>query len=144
MNLILLHVYVSSFEFKYTWNMYTDRVFMKFSQLLNISRQYYTLQSINIYSHFQGCLSMQFKAIQISKQKIYFVENGLFYDTRLHAYSNKKKHAEKNGCKKCHLGTGMIIWQFYTSNNCPKLFLKDMFCWRSTCIHVGKHQDGFH
>lgn len=77
--------------------MYTDRVFMKFSQLLNISRQYYTLQSINIYSHFQGCLSMQFKAIQISKQKIYFVENGLFYDTRLHAYSNeKKKHAEKN------------------------------------------------
>lgn len=69
MNLILLHVYVPSFEFKYTWNMYTDRVFMKFSQLLNISRHYYTLQSINIYSHFQGCLSMQFKAIQISKKK---------------------------------------------------------------------------
>lgn len=21
----------------------------------------------------------------------------------------KKKHAEKNGCTKCHLGTGMII-----------------------------------
>lgn len=52
---------------------------------------------------------MQFKAIQISKINIYFVENGLFYDTRLDAYSNKKKHAEKNGCKKCHLGTGMII-----------------------------------
>lgn len=95
MNLILLHVYVSSFEFKYTWNMYTDRVFMKFSQLLNISRHYYTLQSINIYSHFQGCLSMQFKAIQISKINIYFVENGLFYDTRLHAYSNKKKNMRK-------------------------------------------------
>lgn len=95
MNLILLHVYVSSFEFKYTWNMYTDRVFMKFSQLLNISRHYYTLQSINIYSHFQGCLSMQFKAIQISKKNTYFVENGLFYDTRLHAYSNKKKNMRK-------------------------------------------------
>lgn len=95
MNLILLHVYVSSFEFKYTWNMYTDRVFMKFSQLLNISRHYYTLQSINIYSHFQGCLSMQFKAIQISKINIYFVKNGLFYDTRLHAYSNKKKNMRK-------------------------------------------------
>lgn len=95
MNLILLHVYVSSFEFKYTWNMYNDRVFMKFSQLLNISRHYYTLQSINIYSHFQGCLSMQFKAIQISKINIYFVENGLFYDTRLHAYSNKKKNMRK-------------------------------------------------
>lgn len=75
--------------------MYTDKVFMKFSQLLNISRHYYTLQSINIYSHFQGCLSMQFKAIQISKINIYFVENGLFYDTRLHAYSNKKKNMRK-------------------------------------------------
>lgn len=75
--------------------MYTDRVFMKFSQLLNISRHYYTLQSINIYSHFQGCLSMQFKAIQISKKNIYFVENGLFYDTRLHAYSNKKNMRKK-------------------------------------------------
>lgn len=77
---------------------------MKFSQLLNISRQYNTLQSLNIYSHFQGCLSMQFKAIQISKQKIYFVENGLFYDTRLHAYSNKKKnHAEKTDAKNATL-----------------------------------------
>lgn len=100
MNLILLHVYVSSFEFKYTWNMYNDRVFMKFSQLLNISRHYYTLQSINIYSHFQGCLSMQFKAIQISKINIYFVENGLFYDTRLHAYSNKKKTCGKKRMQK--------------------------------------------
>lgn len=75
--------------------MYNDRVFMKFSQLLNISRQYYTLQSINIYSNFQGCLSMQFKAIQISKKNIYFVENGLFYATRLHAYSNKKNTCGK-------------------------------------------------
>lgn len=42
---------------------------------------------------------MQFKTIQISK-KIYFLENSLFYDTRLHAYSNKKKMRKKKRMQK--------------------------------------------
>lgn len=58
---------------------------------------------------------------------MYFVENGLIYDAQLHAHSNNQK---KNMRKKTKAknGTGMIILQFYTSNNCPDFFSKDMFC----------------
>lgn len=63
-----------------------------FYEVLSTFKHFKTLLHIAVNKYlviFQGCLSMQFKAIQISKINIYFVENGLFYDTRLHAYSNK-------------------------------------------------------
>lgn len=70
-----------------------------FYEVLSTFKHFKTLLHIAVNKYLQSFSRLfvhQFKAIQISKKKIYFVENGLFYDTRLHAYSNKKKkHAEK-------------------------------------------------
>lgn len=70
------------------------------------------IAALNIYSNFQGCLSMQLKAIQISKKKIYFVENGLFNETRLHAYSNKK-----NLCGKKRMQKNATLAQVWSSDS---------------------------
>lgn len=65
-----------------------------FYEILSTFKHFKTILHIAVNKYLQSFSMLFVHAVQShpdkSKRKIYFVENGLFYDTRLHAYSNKK------------------------------------------------------